>query len=351
MPDALAEPFSHMSLPDLLILIRPGVNLLHLSRCLRVFSYVLIVVHISFSLIHTLFTLWQTYLVSLGTAVMTLRHSYSCFFSNAGWSFSASKTNRLWFDHESYDGTLEKGKASFLLKTNCWDLWAVENPCDDFFFGFFPTNLEWWRVFIWFFYGGLGGWLMTGFQKQVPEVPCSDFTTIFTHVHTYQVGSRNHHKQEQREPPWTPQKQACKKWLFQSIGWWTEPIGTCRKYAWRNPPNFQKPSIGKKRTDWDFRCSRAGQGFQVWAVTEIGCAVIGSARPRWCHEGWDPRGLRSGGEEVQSGSRDGLLNGSPDGWFSCSKTADSAQQAITWFSIFGDYIYFRGNKIICIYQV
>ena len=37
----------------------------------------------------------------------------------------------------------------------------------------------------------------------------------------------------------------------------------------RNPPNFQKPSIGKKRTDWDFRCSRAGQGFKVWAVTEI----------------------------------------------------------------------------------
>ena len=54
MPDALAERFSHMSLPDLLTLIRPGVNLLHLSRCLCVFSYVIFVVHISFSLIHTL---------------------------------------------------------------------------------------------------------------------------------------------------------------------------------------------------------------------------------------------------------------------------------------------------------
>ena len=31
----------------------------------------------------------------------------------------------------------------------------------------------------------------------------------------------------------------------------------------------------------------------------------------------------------QSGSRDGLLDGSPDGWFSCSKTTDSAKQAIT----------------------
>ena len=42
MPDALAERFSHMSLPDLLTLIRPGVNLLHLSRCLCVFSYVIL---------------------------------------------------------------------------------------------------------------------------------------------------------------------------------------------------------------------------------------------------------------------------------------------------------------------
>ena len=57
-----------------------------------------------------------------------------------------------------------------------------------------------------------------------------------------------------------------------------------------------------------------------------------------------PHRLRSGGEDVQSGSRDGLLNGSPDGLFSCSKTSDSAKQAITWFSIFGDYCtYLIGN--------
>ena len=43
----------------------PWVNLLHLSRCLCVFP-MFFVVHISFSLIHTLFVLWQTYLVSLG---------------------------------------------------------------------------------------------------------------------------------------------------------------------------------------------------------------------------------------------------------------------------------------------
>ena len=29
----------------------------------------------------------------------------------------------------------------------------------------------------------------------------------------------------------------------------------------------------------------------------------------------------------RSGSRDGLLNGSPDGWFSCSKTSDSARRS------------------------
>ena len=104
----------------------------------------------------------------------------------------------------------------------------------------------------------------------------------------------------------------------------------------RNSPNFKKPIHWEKRTDWDFRCSR--QGLMAWAVTEIRCAV-GSARPRWCHGGWDPRRLRSGGEETRSRSRDGLLNWSPDGWFSCSKTSDSAEQAITWFSIFGDYIY------------
>ena len=82
MPDALAERFSHMSLPDLLTLIRPGVNLLHLSRCLCVFSYVIFVVHISFSLsfIHSDYAL--TNLASLGAAVMTSSdiHTASCFF-------------------------------------------------------------------------------------------------------------------------------------------------------------------------------------------------------------------------------------------------------------------------------
>ena len=98
------------------------------------------------------------------------------------------------------------------------------------------------------------------------------------------------------------------------------PIFKFRKYA--NEEIHQTSIHWKKLTD--------GLGFQVfqgrasrYGLREIRCAV-GSARPRWCHEGWDPRRLRSGGEEVQSGSRDGLLNGSPDGWFSCSKTTDSA---------------------------
>ena len=82
-----------------------------------------------------------------------------------------------------------------------------------------------------------------------------------------------------------------------------------------------------------------GLGFQVFPLQaglqgmalRRSVSAVGSARPRWCHGGWDPRRLRSGGEEVQSGS--------PHRLFSCSKPTDSARQAITWFSIFGDYIY------------
>ena len=104
------------------------------------------------------------------------------------------------------------------------------------------------------------------------------------------------------EPPWTPQKQPCKKWLFQSIGWWTKPIFAYRKYANEEiHQTSRNPSIGKKTNGLGFRCSLQGRASR-YGLTEIRSAV-GSARPRWCHEGWDPRGLRRGGEETISISR------------------------------------------------
>ena len=79
MPDALAEPFSHMSLPDLLILMSLGEFAPPFSVFVC-FSYVFCGSYLFFSHSYTPTMLWPTYLVSLGTAVMTLRHSYSCFF-------------------------------------------------------------------------------------------------------------------------------------------------------------------------------------------------------------------------------------------------------------------------------
>ena len=116
MPDALAERFSHMSLPDLLILIRPGVNLLHLSRCLCVFSNVFLCGSHLFSLsfIHS-----DDALTNLpsnfggGTAVMTDTPTFIrlVVFSKRWLIFlSASKTNiaHLWFDQESAPMGLQK---------------------------------------------------------------------------------------------------------------------------------------------------------------------------------------------------------------------------------------------------
>ena len=82
MPDALAERFCHLSLPDLLILIRPGVNLLHLSPCLCVFSYVILCgSHLFLSHSYTPTMLWPTYLVTLGNCSYDfIRHSYGRFF-------------------------------------------------------------------------------------------------------------------------------------------------------------------------------------------------------------------------------------------------------------------------------
>ena len=84
------------------------------------------------------------------------------------------------------------------------------------------------------------------------------------------------------EPPWTPQKQPCKKWLFQSIGWWTKPIFAYRKYANEEiHQTSRNPSIGKKTNGLGFRCSLQGRASR-YGLTEIRSAV-GSARPRWCH--------------------------------------------------------------------
>ena len=69
-----------------------------------------------------------------------------------------------------------------------------------------------------------------------------------------------------------------------------------------------------------------GRASRYGPLREIRFPLPGSARPRWCHGGWDPRKTpeRRRGFS-QSGSPDGLLNWSSDGWFSCSKTTDSGR--------------------------
>ena len=131
----------------------PWVNLLHLSRCLCVFP-MFFVVHISFSLIHTLFVLWQTYLVSLGTAVMTLRHSYSCFFFKR-WLICfriKDESPLVWPRILWWDSRKGKGVFSFENKLlgllGCWEslwwfffwiffqpIWNGEESSSDFFTG------------------------------------------------------------------------------------------------------------------------------------------------------------------------------------------------------------------------
>ena len=88
----------------------------------------------------------------------------------------------------------------------------------------------------------------------------------------------------------------------------------------RNSPNFRDVP---------------GRALFRHGLTEVSVALaVGSARPRWCHGGWDPRRLRSGGEETISISRwvvELISRGVVQ-----VKNSDSAisRARLTWLSIF-----------------
>ena len=98
---------------------------------------------------------WALFFVMLVVSThdcMTLWHSYPFFLKR--WLIFVAST-KIATIFTSHDGTPEipheRLKASF-FQTNCWDLWTVENPGDEWLWTF-STNLEGWKVFIWFFLG------------------------------------------------------------------------------------------------------------------------------------------------------------------------------------------------------
>ena len=93
---------------------------------------------------------------------MTLRHSYPFF----------------------YDGTSEiphERRKGVFYQTNCWDFWAVENPCDDFFFGFFSNQFGMVKSLHLIFLRGFR-WLVDDWiSKTSPRSPLQRF---HDHFHT-----------------------------------------------------------------------------------------------------------------------------------------------------------------------
>ena len=132
----LGRRFSHVSLPDLLILIRPGVILLHLSRCLCVLCGSHLFLSHSYTL-HTLTNLpskFGDYSYDTLTFIPVFFKRW-LIFSHRQIAGPRWRPRILRWDPKKF--LMKGGKASF-FQTNCWDLWAVENPGDEFFCGFFP---------------------------------------------------------------------------------------------------------------------------------------------------------------------------------------------------------------------
>ena len=111
---------------------------------------------LSLSFIHSDYAL--TNLVSLGNCSYDfIRHSYGwLFFLNAGWFLFPHQRriapHGLTRNRPRWDSRNSPWKAErrlFFLDL----FWLFSYPGDVFFLWIFSTNLEWWKVFIWFFYG------------------------------------------------------------------------------------------------------------------------------------------------------------------------------------------------------
>ena len=98
---------------------------------------------------------------------------------------------------------MKGGKASF-YQTNCWDFWAVENPCDDFVFGFFSNqfgmvkslHLIFLRGFRW-----LVAWLDFKNKSQKSLAAISrPFSHMFTHTRLVVEIITNKNKGNRLEP-------------------------------------------------------------------------------------------------------------------------------------------------------
>ena len=192
MPDALAERFSHLSLPDLLILMSLGEFAPPVS--VFVFFYFFFVVHIFFSLIvlhpiHTLFMLWR-----LPSKFGDYSHDwYSDIhirLKKQHWlaDFFASTKHRSRFRSLRWDSRNSQWKAE---PSGCLHF-LMMNGC-----GFFPTYIfhqfgmvtSLHLIFFTGFRRLVHDWI--SFQKQVPQVQKRISPTIFTNI---PFGSRNHHK-------------------------------------------------------------------------------------------------------------------------------------------------------------
>ena len=161
-----------------------------------------------------------------------------------------------------------------LVSLGCWKSWWWFLLVDFFPPIFSTTKLEWWKVFIcFFFWGVLGGWCMTGFQ--VKQFPCSDFTRPFEHDRPF-FGSRNHQKKS-REPPGTRKNNHLSMVGYQLDDDFKSLHRKCLEIT-----ISIHPPIGKNcRWISDFRDSRQDIKVLVW----LGRSVA-PGNKTWCY-GWD----------------------------------------------------------------
>ena len=262
MPDALAERFSHVFV--LFFHLCPRFACLDSSWsdfAPPVSVFVFFCSHLCLSHSYTLYALTFIYIVSLGTTAINDTLTFiPVLLKNATQFFRIKETSPPVFT--SCDGTpeipherrwrlcfLKQIAGTFGLSSSWW--WMVV----DFFPPIFSINLEWWKVFIiFFFWGGLGvgAWLDFKSNKSHKSHLLSDFSRAF--FTTDPFGSRNHHqtKKSIQGNHLESQSQPCINGCFNQLD--DEPnlyIGN----VWKSP-NFH-PSIGKKLS-LDFSNSRQG---------------------------------------------------------------------------------------------
>ena len=189
---------------------------------------------------------------------MTLWHSYPFFKTLA--DFCRINENRHHFHISRWDSRNSPWKAQGVFFSNkllgpldCWKSWWWIFVVD-FFHQYFPPSWKGEKSSSYFF-RVLGGWCMTGFHsKNKSRKSKKGISRPFsrTYLLVVEIITKEH---QFKRTTWNPQSQRCINGCSNQLD--DDFSSLHRKYANEEiHQTSRNPSIGKRRTDWDFRYSR-----------------------------------------------------------------------------------------------